>query len=208
MRPAPREPVVVPVLYDFASTLCYVAHRVVGRLDTELAALGIALDWQPVDLARLAGGWRRGAAIPAARRRNVERAAQELGVAVRVPETWPDSRPLLAAARLAEAAGIGAAFRSRVWETCAAGDGAADGPTARAHAAACGLVLTPADLAASARRVEADTRAAACAGVAGVPTFRLGDWPMTGIQDDATMRAVLARYAERVSARGAPRVPR
>ena len=56
------DPVRVPVHYDFASSLCYVAHRVLERLAGFLDEAGLALDWTPDDLSRLMG-WRPGAKI-------------------------------------------------------------------------------------------------------------------------------------------------
>ena len=52
----------VRVYFDFASTLCYVAHRVFETMADELDALGVALDWQPLDLADLLG-WPRGVEV-------------------------------------------------------------------------------------------------------------------------------------------------
>ena len=79
------------VHYDFASTLCYVAHRLMQEMAEDLRELGLALRWSPVDLSQITG-WPRGAEIPEARRRNAARAAEELSVTVRVPRRWPDSR--------------------------------------------------------------------------------------------------------------------
>jgi predicted DsbA family dithiol-disulfide isomerase len=45
--------------------------------------------------------------------------------------------------------------------------------------------------------VEAETDRAHGLGIDGVPTFLLGPWPMPGIQEDATMLALLRRYVER-----------
>lgn len=78
----------VPVYSDSASTLCFVAHRVLARLDDDLAALGVELVWRPLDLALLLG-WRRGGAVPGARRRNAMRVAAEPGVPVAVAARWP-----------------------------------------------------------------------------------------------------------------------
>ena len=47
------------VHYDFASSLCYIAHRVMVRMADEIEELGLDLVWRPLDLTRLTG-WRRG----------------------------------------------------------------------------------------------------------------------------------------------------
>jgi len=41
------------------------------------------------------------------------------------------------------------------------------------------------------------TRHAGEQGVAGVPSFLVGEWPIAGIQCDATMRSMLSRFAAR-----------
>ena len=56
------DPLRVPVYYDFASTLCYVAWRVMARMADDLTEIGIELVWRPIDLARLTG-WERGAVV-------------------------------------------------------------------------------------------------------------------------------------------------
>ena len=45
-----------------------------------------------------------------------------------------------------------------------------------------------------------ETKLAQEAEVTGVPTLMLDGWPIGGIQDDATMLAVLRRYASRKGA--------
>ena len=105
----------VRVHHDFASSLCYVAHRVLPRIEAELAALGIALVWTPVDLARLVGGYRAGRSLDGARRENAARVARELGVELSVPRVWPDARALGATALLAEPLGRGASWLERAF---------------------------------------------------------------------------------------------
>ena len=85
------EPLRVRVDYDFASSLCYVAHRRMDRLRRPLEELGIALEWSPLDLSRITG-WRRGAEMDETRRANVLRVSRELAVPLRIPRTWQDSR--------------------------------------------------------------------------------------------------------------------
>lgn len=57
------KPLHVRVHYDFASTLCYVAHRALARSRGPIEALGIELAWTPLELTRLVGGRRAGAEI-------------------------------------------------------------------------------------------------------------------------------------------------
>ena len=87
----------VPVYYDFASTLCYVAHRVLERMRPDLEALELELRWRPIDLTRLTG-WRRGDAVEGLRGENALRVARELDVPLRMPQRWLGSRPAAAIA--------------------------------------------------------------------------------------------------------------
>ena len=185
--------VVVPVHYDFASSLCYVAHRVMERLALDLDATGVALAWTPLDLAQLLG-YPRGAPIPEERRANAARVARDLGVPLDVPVVWRDSRAWNAAALLAAEAGCDARFREAAW--CALYEGR-DDASVEAVAAASGVALDRDALAAAISRVAALTETAREAEVAGVPTFVLDRWPLCGIQSEATMRALLFRFAKR-----------
>src|SRR3990172_3883401 len=94
---AKAAPVRVPVFYDFSSTICYLTHRVLGRLAPRLDELGIALDWHPIDLAAITA-WRRGEPFGPERTRNLERLARELDIPVATPAHWMDSRPAMAIA--------------------------------------------------------------------------------------------------------------
>jgi 2-hydroxychromene-2-carboxylate isomerase len=194
-RPAPLR---VRVHYDFASTLCYVAHRALARIEGRIAALGVELAWTPLDLARLAGPWRAGAAVDALRRGNAARVADELGVPVRVPRIWPDGRALGAAALLAEPLGRGASWRERAF-TAVFEEGRLDlsADDAARLASELGLALSPAAVHETLAALDAATERARDEQVTGVPTFMLGAWPFGGIQSDDTMLRVLDRFARR-----------
>jgi predicted DsbA family dithiol-disulfide isomerase len=189
------------VHYDFASSLCYVAHRVIQRLTTDLDALGIELVWSPVDLAHLIGRI-RGAETPPAVRENVARVATELRVPLRVPRSWMDSRPALGAALVSERAGRGAAFREAVWSSVYDdGREIASTDASQRLAADLGLALDAAAQQAAQRELEARTEAARSALVTGVPTFVFGAWPCGGIQTEDTMRRLFQRFAEKARRR-------
>jgi predicted DsbA family dithiol-disulfide isomerase len=191
----------VPLYYDFASSLCYVAHRALPRSEAHIAQLGIALVWTPLDLGRLVGGYRAGHELHAARRANAARVAEELGVALRVPHVWPDSRALAAAALLAEPLGRGSSWRERAF--CAVfeeGRLDVDAEGAAALARELSLDLAPAAIAAALPALDALTDRARAEQVSGVPTFLLGRWPFGGIQNDDTLLRVLERFAEKARA--------
>jgi predicted DsbA family dithiol-disulfide isomerase len=193
-------PLVVPVHYDFASALCYVAHRSTARLAGFLGDLDLELRWTPLELGRLTG-WRAGEPLAPARRANVQRVARELGVALRMPPTWIDARAAAAAAILLEDGPHDAAWRERVFSARFEEGRDVSAPEVLAELAS-DLGLAFSDEALEEARVELRRRTerAADGDVTGVPTFVLGRWPLGGIQDDDTMRRLLGRFAQRARA--------
>ena len=190
----------MPVHYDFASAVCYVAHRAMARMAGALDELGIELRWTPVDLTRITG-WRRGAPVAGLRRANALRVAAELGVPLRMPAAWCDSRDANAVALLLAGTAHEAGWRERAFSACfEAGRSLDEAGLVAALAADAGLELAPEALEAARAELERRTERAAEEDVTGVPTFVLGRWPLGGIQDDATMRHLLARYARRARA--------
>jgi predicted DsbA family dithiol-disulfide isomerase len=191
----------VRLYYDFASTLCYVAHRVLARSATPIAALGIELRWTPLDLTRLVGGHRAGAAISETRRQNAARVAAELSVAVAVPRVWPAARALGAAALLAEALGRGPRWRERAFSAVFEEGRLAPDPAEVARLARdLALELPPASIEAALGSLDAHTEHAREELVTGVPTFMLGRWPFGGIQSEATLLHVFERFATKARA--------
>jgi predicted DsbA family dithiol-disulfide isomerase len=189
----------VRVHYDFASSLCYVAHRVMQRMGGTLADLGVALVWTPLDLARLVGPYQAGAEIPEARRENARRVAGELGVALMVPRVWPDSSAVNAAAFSAERAGRGETWRERVFTALFEESKLAPSDEdVLALARDLALPLDARDLARGRRELEVKTELAREEQVTGVPTFMLGTWPFGGIQSEDTMKRVLERFATKL----------
>ncbi len=187
----------VPVYYDFASVICYVAHRVMERLRPALQELEIDLVWNPLDLAQLAP-YRRGGAIPEASRANAARIADELSVPVRIPSLWLDSRPLNSAAIAADELGRGESWRERVW-TALYEDGRPLEKVEDVAALARDAEIPIERGAISEARGKLETRTALAAQemVTGVPTFMLGRWPFGGIQQQDTMWMVLERFASK-----------
>jgi len=188
----------IPVHYDFASTLCYVAHRVIGRMQDFFEELALDLAWTPVDLARLMG-WRRGASIDPNRMENVRQIADAFEVPVRLPTRWLDSRRAGAIAlHLDGEPQREASWRERVFSAIyEEGRSPESDDTLAQLARDLGLAPSAADIAAGLQDLETRTTRAQEAQVSGVPTFMLGDWPFGGIQDEATLRAVLGRWASR-----------
>ena len=189
----------IPVYYDFASTICYVAHRVMGRIAAELEATGLGLERRPVDLTMIATL----AALlesqgPAARTTPCAWRAT-FGVAAQMPARWLDSRPAHAVTLALADTAKEIAWRERVW-TAVFDEGRAvenDAEVARL-ADDLGIDLEALSLSRGRRQARvSSTQRARAAGVTGVPTFLLGVWPMGGIQDEATMRSLLRRFAQK-----------
>jgi predicted DsbA family dithiol-disulfide isomerase len=187
----------IPVYYDFASTICYVAHRVMVRMAGDLAALAIALDWRPLDLVQVTG-WSRGVEVEGPRRANALRVARDLAVDVRMPAYWLDSRAAHAVALALHGTDKEPAWRERVWSAVFEEGRDLGGSDALAPLAV-DLGLDAAALAGSGTDdlLDRETAGAREAGVTGVPTFMLGTWPLGGIQEERTMRSLLERYARR-----------
>ena len=190
-------PLVLPVHYDFASTICFVAHRVLERMADDLDALGVVLDWRPVDLVAIAG-WRRGVIVDGPRRENALRVAEELGVVgVRMPAVWLDSRPAHAVALALSGSAREAAWRERVWSAVFE-EGRDIGAEGEVERLAADLALDPALLSDvhDFGRLDAMTEAAREAEVIGVPTFHVG-FPLGGIQEPDTMLLLFRRWADK-----------
>jgi len=187
----------VRVYYDFASTLCYVGYRVMARLQAELEELALDLEWTPLDLVGITG-WPRGAPVEGPRRDNALRVARELDVPVRMPGRWMDSRRAGAVALALAGTPREAAWRERIFSGVFEQGRALDEPDSlAAFARDLALDLDAVDIAAGADALRERTQEAREAEVTGVPTFMLGPWPFGGIQEEATMRSLLGRWARK-----------
>lgn len=187
----------VPIHYDFASCLCYIAHRVLDRLAPDLAELDLELHWTPLDLTRLTH-WERGAPLEGSGRENVRRVSNELEVPLVIPPRWLDSRPAMAVALVLEGSARETSWRERVW-TAIYEEGRDPGTPDEFARIARDLDLAgdaPSNQG-SLEALESRTREAHACGVTGVPTLMLDGWPLGGIHADATMRSMLARFAAR-----------
>jgi predicted DsbA family dithiol-disulfide isomerase len=189
------QPIVVRVDYDFASSLCFVAHRAMQRLAPRLEELRIALRWSPLDLTRITG-WQRGATVDDDRRANVLRVSEELGIPVRMPRIWLDSRRAHAVA-LTLSGAREEAWREAVWTSIFEAGRWPDDELTGELARELGIALEEDALLRGAAELEERTRRAYEQEVTGVPNFMLGSWPFGGIQTDETMLSILGRYASR-----------
>jgi predicted DsbA family dithiol-disulfide isomerase len=189
------ERVCIRVYYDFASTLCYVAHRVLSRVGKEIEDLGVELEWRPIDLT-MAAPWDRGDSFSEEIRTAVRSTALALGLDVEMPDPWLDSRPASHVALAAPSPAAEASWRTAVFDSIF---------ERRV------TVLTP-ELVELARelvgpdavprpgqrfpRVEQSTREALALGVTGVPTLLLDNWLVGGVYDGESMVSILEQLAQ------------
>jgi len=191
--------VVIPVYFDYASSLCYIAWRIAERLED---TLDIEMQWRPLSIAAHYPNWQHGVLMGGDTRAKIERVAEETGVPLRIPERWMDSRAALEGAVFAEAYDRVAAYHRAVF--AAAYENAADIGDARVLVRVADAVGLPIDkfqeyrtTRRAAPRIAGNLEEARRHGVTGYPTFLLGEFPLTGIQPYETMKVLLLRHLER-----------
>ena len=89
----------IPIYYDYASSLSYVAKRVMQQLDGQLE---IDLVWKGVQIARRHKGWKNGEMIGDEVKGKIVRISRDTGVPVRIPAKWLDSSYALEGAEFAK----------------------------------------------------------------------------------------------------------
>jgi predicted DsbA family dithiol-disulfide isomerase len=190
--------VIVPVYYDYASSLCYVAKKVMEQLrDT----LNVELLWKGVQISRRHQGWKNGEMLGDEARGKIFRVARETGVALRVPERWVDSSYALEGAEFACQCGKFAVYHDRIFAALfEEGRDIGDLSTLLEVAESIGLAANELEQAlktgALTPQVKATEAEAATFGVVGYPTFMLGEFPLIGIQPAETMRLLIQRYVD------------
>ncbi|MCS6926333.1 MAG: DsbA family protein [Candidatus Binatia bacterium] len=189
---------VIPVYYDYASSLCYIAKKVMEQLTGQL---DVELLWKGVQISRRHPGWRNGEVIGEEARGKILRVARETGIALRIPPRWIDSAYALEGAEFAKDQGQFSAYHDAVFAAVfEEGKDIGDLPTLLRVAESAGLSSTALEHALTTgmftARVQATEAEAATFGVIGYPTFLLGEFPLTGIQPADTMRLLLQRYVE------------
>jgi predicted DsbA family dithiol-disulfide isomerase len=191
--------VVIPVYFDYASTLCYVAWRIVKELEPEL---GFSALWKGVPIRMRNHRSRAGEPLGPLERMKVMNVIAETGVQVEPPEKWVDSDLALEGSELAREAEAFAAYHEGVFRAAFEQRLDIEQPDVLAEIAACaGMDRERFRAGLASRRMaarileyknEADRFSAL-----GYPTFILGDFPLTGIQPIDTMRMLFQRFIER-----------
>jgi len=190
--------IVIPIYFDYASTLCYVAWRIVSELETELEFDAL---WKGVPIRLRDGHSRPGNALGPIERMKVLNVIAETGVQVTPTERWIDSDAALQGAELAREAHAFAAYHAGVFraafehrrdiaDASVLAEIAASTGIDRDHFAE-GLRTRRMERRIAEHKAEADRFSAL-----GYPAFILGDFPLIGIQPIETMRLLLRRFID------------
>ncbi len=191
--------VLIPIYYDFASSLCYVAKKVMERLDGQL---DIELLWKGVQIARRHEGWKNGEMIGAEAKGKIFRVARETDVALRVPDRWRDSAKALEGVEFAKDHNKFAEYHHTLF-TAVYEEGMDIGDRATLLALVEGIGLPAAEFEQALQagtfteRVKETEAEATTFGIVGYPTFMLGEFPLIGIQPVETMRLMIQRYIDK-----------
>ena len=191
-------PITIPIYFDYASTLCYIAWRIVRELEAEL---GFEAMWKGVPIALRDHRAKAGRTLGELERQKVLMVAAETGIPVAPPSQWIDSTAALEGSEVARDAGVFRAYHDAIFR--AAFEDRVDiaqPAVLDALAARAGLDVArfraAVDSRAMAARIEDYRREADEFSALGYPTFILGDYPLIGIQPIATMRQVIARFMQ------------
>jgi predicted DsbA family dithiol-disulfide isomerase len=188
--------IVIPIYFDYASTLCYIAWRIIGELKLELDFEPL---WKGIPIQWRNHASRPGNALGTVERVKIATVIAETGVQVTPPDCWIDSEAALMGSELAREAGVFEPFHDKVFRSAfelgldishldrLAEIAAAVGMDSEAFRQGIQWRLTASCL--MENKSEADRFSAL-----GYPTFMLGEFPLIGIQPKETMRLLLARF--------------
>src|SRR5271168_1500940 len=191
----------IPIYFDYASSLCYIAWRIVGELETEL---GFEALWKGVPIALRDFRAKPGRVLGAVERRKVLLVAAETGILVAPPSRWIDSSAALEGSELAREAGGFSAYHDQVFRA-AFDDGAdiSDRKILEGIAERAGMdrarFRAGIESGKMKARLQENKREAEEFSALGYPTFILGDFPMIGIQPIESMRLLLGRFIQQRS---------
>ncbi len=189
----------IPLYYDYASSLSYIAKRVMQQLDGQLE---IDLLWKGVQIARRHKGWKNGEMIGDEVKGKIVRISRDTGVPLRIPAKWLDSSYALQGAEFAKDHNLFPEYHEAVF--AAAFEKSKDIgelTTLLGIAEQVGLSGTALESALLSgnltKRVDDTEQQAATFGVVGYPTFMLGEFSLIGIQPAETMRLLIQRYVKK-----------
>ena len=190
------ERIIIPIYFDYASTLCYIAWRIVSELEAEM---GFESLWKGVPISIRDFKARAGLELGPRELQKVVMVAAETGIRVTPPKIWINSDAALMGAELAREANVFPAYHAAVFR--GAFDEGLDISNRNvladiAHRAGMDSARFLEDLQTErmASRIADNKREADEQAALGYPTFILGEFPLIGIQPKETMRMIIARY--------------
>ncbi len=192
------EPIIIPIYFDYASTLCYVAWRIVRELEAEM---GFQALWKGVPIRLRDNHSRPGNTLGPVERMKVMNVIAETGIQVVPPEQWIDSGIALMGSELARDAGKFAPYHEGIFRAAFEDRrDISDVAIVAAISAIAGIDRARFENDLRARvtqsRIDANKEEADRFSALGYPTFILGDFPLTGIQPKDTMRLLLRRFMD------------
>jgi predicted DsbA family dithiol-disulfide isomerase len=192
----------VPIFFDYASTLCYIAWRIVGELERELEFDAL---WKGVPIAMRDHRAKPGRIVNDRERQKVLMVAAETGVPVAMPLAWLDSIAALEGSEVAREAGVFRAYHDAIFRAAfeeRRDIGNHEVLVELAVQAGLDRDRFARDVRGGAMRqqIETNKREADEFSALGYPTFILGDFPLTGIQPISSMRLLLARFIKQRAA--------
>ena len=188
--------ILIPIYFDYASTLCYIAWRIVRELEPEL---GFEALWKGIPISLRDYRAKAGREFGERERQKVIMVVAETGVPVVPPARWLDSVAAIEGAELAREAAVFRAYHDAVFRAAfeeRRDIALLDVLGEIAERAGMERARFEADIKSRrmAPRIEEHKREADEFSALGYPTFILGDFPLTGIQQIETMRMVLRRF--------------
>jgi predicted DsbA family dithiol-disulfide isomerase len=201
----------VTLFSDFICPFCYIGFRTIQKMkrefELEVAWRGFQIhpDWPATGIPAEKV---YGAQSPDSRKaawQRIATMATDIGLDMRPPAMLTNSYNALAACEGAIASGKGEEFEERVYRAYFHdGTNIGDVEVLKTLASEVGLDPAPvAEAVASPQiqlRLKNNTLVAHQRGVSGVPTFFIGDYPLVGAQSEDTMRKILTRATEMMSA--------
>ncbi len=188
----------IPIYFDYASALCYIAWRIVAPLEDEL---GFEALWKGVPIAMRDLRAKPGRVLDERNRQKVLSVAAETGIPVVPLPSWIDSMPAVQGSEIARDAGVFPAYHDAVFRAAFEHRADISDPgLLEAIAGRAGIdrskFRAALDSAAMAERIAGHKREADQFSALGYPAFVLGDFTMIGIQPIETMRLLLARFIQ------------
>ena len=196
-----RSKITIPIYFDYGSTLCYVAWRIVKELETELDFVPL---WKGVPIYQRNRQAQPGRPLDTIARMKIMTALAETGITVQPLECWIDSSAALEGAELARDAGVLPDYHERVFQEAFEFRRDITNPARLARIAAeCGLdprsFQAQLESHSMASRITDNQAEADRLSAVGYPTFILGDFPLIGIQPIASMRLLFRRFIDQRS---------